>query len=161
MTQEDFDALQKRARAKHRIPEPDPPQAITYHADEPPAHLTLEKARNKYGARKTWYKGRRFDSAMEARAARRLDLLVTCGELVEWEPQVMIRVFVNAGRLDWQEGGEAPERVIMRSKVDFRLTHPDGRVTYLEVKGYKVRDWPLRARLFKAAGVPIEVERKG
>lgn len=179
MTQEDFDALQKRARAKHGIPEPDPPQSIVFtHTDELPDGTRISRdvtrevlafnaeLRNKYGAKRTKYNGRTYDSALEARAARRLDLLVTCGELVSWDPQVTVVIYAknDVPGLGWfvreksKHPLKMPNESLMRCRLDFRLRHPDGRVTFLEVKGYGVRDWALRERILRMAGVPLEVQ---
>lgn len=138
MTQDEFDALQWRARAKHGIPEPDPPQEIKF---------VQMPRRNKYNARKTSYNGRRYDSAMEARAARRLDMLVSTGKLASWKPQVAVVVA-------WPGTHE----VVLRCRLDFQLTHTDGRVTYLEVKGVRTEAWVLRHRILRLAGIPLEVE---
>ena len=111
-----------------------------------PRQSAKDAPESKYGAIRTEYRGRLFDSKAEARAAAGLDLRVAAGEILRWEPQAVVEIF-------WP----GTETRVLRARLDFRLFWPDGRVSYLEVKGYRVRDWPLRERILRAAGVSLEV----
>lgn len=104
--------------------------------------------RNKYGAKRTQYNGVWYASKLEAKHAALLDLRVMAGDIKSWRRQVPVIV-------NWP----GTEDMVLRCRVDFEITHNDGSVTFLECKGYKVRDWPLRFRILKLAGVPLEVVR--
>lgn len=102
-------------------------------------------ARSKYGAKRTEFRGEWYDSKAEARVAEELHLRTLAGELVRVERQVPIQIV-------WPGGP-----TICTIRVDFRLTRADGAVTLLEVKGYRVRDWPVKEKLLRAAGWKLEV----
>lgn len=104
---------------------------------------------NKYGARKTEYNGRRYDSALEARHAQNLDLQVKAGLIKSYEPQVHFQLHV-AGKL------------ITTYRPDFLLTRTDGSQEIHECKGRPARDWAMRKKLFEALhpDIPITVITK-
>lgn len=115
-----------------------------------PSVASEDAPRSKYGAKKTEYRGTLYDSKAESRMAAQLDVRVAAGELLRWEGQSKV-VIVWPGS----------DTVVMRCRLDFKLFWPDGRETYLEVKGCRVRDWPLRERLLRAAGVTLDVQYPG
>lgn len=93
-----------------------------YQKIEPP------KGGNKYGAKKTEYNGRTFDSKKEAEYAEQLDLLrKAAGEsdkVVDVEYQVPYKLEVQGS-------------VIGKYILDFKVTYADGRVEHVDVKGMK------------------------
>lgn len=82
------------------------------------------KGRNKFGAKKTEYGGRVFDSAKEAKRAHDLWLLKLAGEVAGIEYQVPFDCVVNG-------------KLVCKYVADFRVTYRDGRVEVEDVKGYK------------------------
>ncbi len=64
--------------------------------------------RNKYNAKPTRYRGRRYDSEAEAGYARSLDLLLKNGDIAWWIPQVTILLGVpeNTYRVDFLIGDD-------------------------------------------------------
>ena len=128
-TQHEVD--QVLARMRRRGPAPQPAK------DSP---------RSKYSAIRTLYRGVRYDSKAEAAVAQQLDLRVAAGELLCWKGQVTVKVV-------WP----GTDTQVLSARLDFQLFWPDGRVSFLEYKGYAVRDWPLRLRILRAAGVDLEV----
>lgn len=93
---------------------------------------------NKYGARKTEYNGRKYDSMKEAEYAQNLDFLKRAGEIVGWEPQVRIPLVVR-------------EKKICVYVLDFRVEHNDGTIEWVEVKGYKT-DVPVKIIAWQRLG---------
>ena len=126
------------AAAQHRIAAPPEPA--------PDTGLRRTPKRNKYSAKKTMYAGVMYDSKAEARVALELDLRLKAGELREVCRQVPIEI-------RWPGSLQH----ICTIRVDFMLTHADGRLTLLEVKGYRVRDWPVKEKLLRASGWTLEV----
>lgn len=91
----------------------------------PPALLPEPPAKgSKLGNEGTVYNGHRYDSKAEARHAAVLDLRVRCGELAQVEPHVVYKLEVAGVHITSYE-------------VDFRLTFPDGRQEWHDVKGQR------------------------
>lgn len=80
--------------------------------------------RSKYGAVRTEYGGRMYDSAKEARWAANLDILKRVNEVVDWVPQFRIDIPYLGKHLCYY-------------LADFKVTFPDGRIEYWDVKGGK------------------------
>jgi hypothetical protein len=95
-----------------------------------------QRPANKYGAKRTEFNGRAYDSKGEAGLAQEIDLLVKAGEVVQVEPQ---RTFALYGR----NGG-----IICRHRVDFFLTFKDGHQEVWEYKGRELNEWKIKASLF-------------
>lgn len=93
--------------------------------------------RAKYGNRRSEYRGIGYASAKEAKFAAELDLLVRAGEIASWRRQVRISLVVNGQR-------------ITTYVIDFEISHNDGTVEFVEVKGHATREWALKWRLFHA-----------
>jgi Protein of unknown function (DUF1064) len=91
---------------------------------------------NKYGAKKTEYQGRLYDSKHEAGIAQEMNLLVKAGEVVRVEPQ---RTFVLYGK----NGGK-----IRTHRPDFLLTFKDGHQEVWGAKGFPTPTWQLKLKLF-------------
>ncbi len=97
----------------------------------------LQPKANKYGAKRTVYNGRTFDSKAEAGYAARLDLLIKAGEIKSYQCQIRYPLYVN-------------ERLITTYTADFLVTNQTGTKEIHEVKGRKVRDFAMRMKLFQA-----------
>src|SRR6266567_5802162 len=92
---------------------------------------------NKYGAKKTEFNGRHYDSKHEAGIAQEIELLVKAGEVVHVEPQ---RSFALTGRNGNRICGHRP---------DFFLTFKDGHQEVWEAKGFATPVWQLKLKLFE------------
>ncbi len=79
---------------------------------------------NKFGAIKTEYDGRVFDSKAEAARAHALWLLKLSGEVVDVEYQPQFEIVVNGKKVG-------------KYVADFRVRHKDGTVVVEDVKGLK------------------------
>lgn len=105
---------------------------------------TGRRKRNKYGAKKTPYKGIMYDSKMEAQFAEYLDKNLKDGTIVKLERQPHY-VVLDAGETD---NGTKYSKVIYTP--DFLVTYPNGMQEVIEVKGKETRDYLIRKKLFYA-----------
>lgn len=93
--------------------------------------------RNKYGAKTSVYKDYRYDSTMEAKYAEQLDWRIQAGEILEVKRQHKLALDVNGQH-------------IANYYVDFRVTFPDGREEFHEVKGFPTPEWNLKWKMAQA-----------
>lgn len=100
-----------------------------------------DKKSNKFGAIKTEYKGRIYDSKKEAKRAFELDAMIRAGEVIKVEYQPKYELVVNGTKVSNYFG-------------DFRVYYPDGRVEVEDVKGLKrgasYQIFRLKKKLVKA-----------
>lgn len=83
-----------------------------------------DKKKNKFGAQKTEYNGRVFDSKKEARRAFELEAMRRAGEIKKIEYQPKYEIVVNGKKIG-------------NYFADFRITYADGHVEIEDVKGLK------------------------
>lgn len=93
--------------------------------------------RLKMGNSPTVYDGVRYQSKFEAQVAQDLDLRLKAKDIASWERQVKISLDVNGYH-------------ITNYYIDFVVTHNDGSLEYIEVKGYATEVWRLKWKLFEA-----------
>jgi len=94
--------------------------------DAPVNHPIAPKKRSKYGAVKTEYHGRIYDSKKEAEYAARLDARVAAGEIKTWIPQVSFPLTAS------------------RYFVDFMVFNTAGTFELIDIKGYDKRSGRFR-----------------
>jgi hypothetical protein len=70
-------------------------------------------------------------------AAAGLDFRLMARDIAAWEPQVRIPIVVNGLK-------------VCTYVCDFRVTHNDGSIELVEVKGYWTREALLKAKLLRA-----------
>lgn len=92
---------------------------------------------NKYGRKKTEYNGYNYDSKFEAEVAQDLDLKLKVGEITNVEKQVKISL-------------QAYGKHITNYFIDFVVTHKDGHLEYIEVKGLALDTWKLKWKMLEA-----------
>lgn len=101
----------------------------------------VEKRNNKYGAIKTEYNGRTFDSKKEAGYAEALDFCRKAKDpkdrVVDIEYQPPFKCVVNGKK-------------ICTYKADFRVKYADGREEVVDVKGKKTAVYSLKKKLVEA-----------
>lgn len=97
-------------------------------------------------ARRTSYNGRVYASGAEAARAVDLDILLRLGEILSWEAQPLVIIL-------WP----GTDQVLLRYRADFRVMGLDRRYWYEEIKGRRFRDWPVRERILRCAGLPLRV----
>ncbi len=91
---------------------------------------------NKYGAKKTEFKGEIYDSKGEAGLAAEIDIRIKAGQVESVERQVRFLLFGRGGAK------------ICTHVVDFVLTMPDGSLEVWEYKGMETRDFKIKYKLF-------------
>ena len=101
----------------------------------------------KYRAIKTEIDGIKFDSKAEAEYYAQLLSLQKSGAIRDIELQP--RIVLTASKILY--------------KPDFKLTYPDGRVEYVDVKGFSTPVFNIKKRLWKnyGAGTLVIVKKKG
>lgn len=85
----------------------------------------------KYNNVSTVYNGRRYDSKLEARVARDLDLELKAGKYTAVEPQFRIKLYC------YLPNGE--KLYLWTYICDFRCTKPDGSYVLVEAKGKRMQ----------------------
>src|SRR4051812_22990839 len=92
---------------------------------------------NKYGAKKTEFNGRVYDSKGEAGLAQELLLLQRAGEIIKIEPQVTFNLYgKNGGR-------------VCTHRVDFLVALPNQSKQVYEYKGLATAVWRIKLKLFE------------
>lgn len=91
---------------------------------------------NKYGAKRTEFKGKMYDSKFEASLAEHLELLLKANEIKDYDTQFKLTVNV------YNSNGDV---VATKShKVDFRVWNNDGSYSLVEAKGRETDDYKWR-----------------
>lgn len=99
--------------------------------------------KNKYRAKKTVVDGITFDSKREAEYYCELKLLKRAGEILDFKLQpsfVLLDSFKKYGKTI---------RAI-KYIADFEITHNDGTIEIVDVKGFKTKDFLIKQKLFDA-----------
>ena len=99
--------------------------------------MHFQRKANKYGAKRTEFQGRHYDSKHEAGVAGEVELLRRSGEVVKVEPQ-------KGYDLHGKNGGK-----ICGHRPDFTLTFKDGHQEVWEAKGFPTPVWQLKLKLFE------------
>lgn len=97
---------------------------------------TNEGRSNKYGAKRTEFNGKIFDSKFEASVAEDLETRKLAKDIKDYDTQFRIEVDV------YNALGEVVAH--KRHKVDFRILHNDGSYELLEAKGMITADYQWR-----------------
>lgn len=92
---------------------------------------------SKYKNRKTEYNGALYDSKKEADYALQLDMLMKAGEIQSWERQIRLDAVVEGKK-------------VCTYIADFKVTEKDGRIQYVDVKGFKPAVYRLKKKLIEA-----------
>lgn len=93
---------------------------------------------NKFSAERQEYNGRWFDSKLEASYAMELDWRLKAKDIAGWEH--------HRESYDLSVNGHK----ICGYRPDFWITHNNGTLEVVEVKGFPTRDWLLTWKLFNA-----------
>lgn len=96
----------------------------------------IGKRFNKYGAKKTEFNGKMYDSKFEAGVAAQLDLRKRAGDIKDYDTQFMLNVGVYDSKGD--------KVCTKKHKVDFRVHETDGSYTLIEAKGMITADYQWR-----------------
>lgn len=105
---------------------------------------------NKYGAKKTEFNGRKYDSKYEASIAQELDLRLKAKDIKAVEPQYKVEMWC------YREDGTPAFRV--NHKVDFRITHNDNSYELIEAKGVETSDYLWRRKFLENIWLPEHLD---
>lgn len=94
--------------------------------------------RNKYGAKKTVFNDKRYDSKFEASIAEELEIRKKADDILDYETQYKIEC--------WAYTSDGRQGFKVQHKVDFRIHHKDGSFELLEAKGYETDDYKWRRK---------------
>ncbi|KKK57497.1 hypothetical protein LCGC14_3053870 [marine sediment metagenome] len=100
-----------------------------------------EKSGYIQNATSTFYDGRHFRSKKEAGYAQHLDILKKADDpaerVAEWEYEPHLEVTCNGKR-------------VFTYKIDFKVTYADGRIEYVEIKGFETAYFKLKFKIVEA-----------
>lgn len=92
---------------------------------------------NKYGASRTEFKGKIYDSRYEAEVAHSLEVRKRAKDIKDYQKQVKIPLTAHG-------------KTVCNYYIDFVILHNDGTKEYTEVKGYETALWKLKWKIFEA-----------
>lgn len=101
---------------------------------------------NKYGAKKTVFNDRKYDSKFEAGVAEELYLRQVSGDITAVEPQYRVEV--------WCHRADGSKAFKVSHKVDFRIEHNDGSFELIEAKGVETPDYKWRRKFLEEIWLP-------
>ena len=105
---------------------------------------------NKYGAKRTEFNGRTFDSKFEAGVAHDLELRKRAKDILDYDCQYRIEA--------WAYTASGQKAFCVRHKVDFRLHHKDGTFELLEAKGFETADYKMRRKFLEKLWLPEHMD---
>lgn len=108
----------------------------------------LKTARgNKYGARRTEFNGKSYDSGFEADVAATLELRKVGKDIKDYDIQYKIEA--------WAHLPDGTRAFLVKHKVDFRIHHNDGSFELYEAKGIETDDYKWRRRFLENLWLPL------
>jgi len=108
---------------------------------------TNEGRSNKYGAKRTEFGGKIFDSKFEASVAEDLETRKLAKDIKDYETQYKVEMWI------YREDGVKAFSV--SHKVDFRIHHNDGSYELYEAKGVETSDYKWRRKLLENLWLPL------
>jgi uncharacterized Zn finger protein (UPF0148 family) len=102
---------------------------------------------NKYGARKTEFNGKKFDSKYEASVAQELELRKRAGDILDYDTQYKVEMAIHRS--------DGKKAFTVAHKVDFRVHNRDKTFELLEAKGVETPDYKWRRRLLEELWLPL------
>jgi hypothetical protein len=105
---------------------------------------------SKYGAKRSTFNGRQFDSKYEAGVAKELEIRKAAGDIKDYECQFKIEA--------WAHRSDGTPAFKVSHKVDFRIHHNDGSYELLEAKGVETTDYRMRRRFLEELWLPDHLD---
>jgi len=99
--------------------------------------MWYKERQNKYNNKSSVYNDIAYHSKKEAAYAQELDLRIKAKDIKSWTRQHRIDIKVNGYH-------------ICNYYIDFVITHNDGLLEYIEVKGFQTDLWRLKWKLVEA-----------
>lgn len=109
-----------------------------------------QRTGNKFGAKRTEFNGRKYDSKFEAGVAQELYLRQQAGEIVAIEPQYKLEM--------WCYRSDGQKAFKVSHKVDFRIEHKDGSFELVEAKGVETPDYRWRRKFLEEIWLPENLD---
>lgn len=101
---------------------------------------------NKYGAKRTEFQGKIYDSKFEAGIAAELETRKRAKDIKDYETQYRIEA--------WAYRSDGTKAFMVRHKVDFRIHHNDGSYELYEAKGVETSDYKWRRKFLEEIWLP-------
>src|SRR6185369_10872889 len=108
--------------------------------------MFIQRYGSKFGAKRTDFNGRKYDSKFEAKVAQELELRKQAGEFVNIEPQYRVKLFVYL-----PDGSKAD---LFTYVCDFRCERPDGSYLLVEAKGYLTDAYRTKRKILDLVWLP-------
>lgn len=110
----------------------------------------IGKTFNKYGAKRTEFNGKIYDSKFEASVAQDLETRKRAGEIKDYDTQFKVEmpIYTKDGKIVH----------VVKHKVDFRVHNNDSSFTLLEAKGVETTDYKWRRTLLEKIWLPEHPE---
>lgn len=110
-------------------------------------HVIGKTGFNKYGAKRTEFNGKNYDSKFEASVAAELELRKTAGDIKDYDTQYKVECEAYT-----KDGDHA---FTIKHKVDFRIHHNDGSYELHEAKGIETADYKFRRKCLEELWLPL------
>lgn len=114
------------------------------------ALIASEKKTNKYGAKRTEWNGKMYDSKFEAETAWSLEIRKKSKDIKDYETQYKI--------ICWAYDEHGNKAFEVKHKVDFRIHHNDGSFELLESKGIETPDYQWRRKFLEKIWLPNHLD---
>lgn len=105
---------------------------------------------NKYGAKRTEFNGKKYDSKFEASVAQELELRKKAGDIKDYETQFKVEM--------WAYDANGKPAMKVTHKVDFRVHLNDGSYELLEAKGVETSDYKMRRKWLETFWLPFNLD---
>lgn len=102
---------------------------------------------NKYGAKRTEFNGKIYDSKFEANVAQDLETRKLAHDIKDYETQYRVEC--------WAYREDGTKAFVVKHKVDFRIHHNDGSYELHEAKGVETSDWKWRRKCLEELWLPL------
>ena len=124
-----------------RTAEPATRAATAAISASPDLAVPASPKRTRHGNQRTEYQGMMFDSKHELRVYKDLELQRAAGQIRGLVRQVSMPIAGSRRRI----------------RIDFMIVENDGRIRWLDAKGFSEREWLLKRDLIQAScGIVIE-----
>lgn len=107
----------------------------------------IGKTFNKYGAKRTEFNGKMFDSKFEASVAEELETRKLAKDILDYDTQYRVEGFAYLP--------DGTKGFPFRHKVDFRIHHNDGSFELYEAKGVETDDYKWRRKCLENLWLPL------
>lgn len=107
----------------------------------------IGKTLNKYGAKRTEFNGKIFDSKFEASVAEELETRKLAKDIKDYDTQHRVE--------GWAHLPDGRQGFPFRHKVDFRIHHNDGSFELYEAKGIETDDYKWRRKCLENLWLPL------